>query len=530
MPQKRLIVVVPGIRPLKDPWDKLISRLSDEAEFANSQWLYLDHGCRLYSWARCSALALRIKASIDAEVCKHQGFDDVVLIGHSMGGVVLRQAFMLAVREQDEVPPDLRWASSVSRIVLFASVNRGIDTSKSAWRKACRWLYRVFPPLRRFVTYDLLQGSDFITNLRIEWIRYFDSLEGRAPVVTQILGDHDGIVARNDSIDIEQFSTAFHITIPGAGHGDVFRLDNAPDPEGRYALILDALTNTSPVHGVQRHLAGPQKVFMVLHGIRASNSGWVDEASRLIKSKFPPNETSIKVIESSYGWFSALKFAVPATRTKNIQWFQDQYSEQMALNPRAEFNFLGHSNGTYMLGESLKNIPVMKFNRVILVGSVLPTQYVWRDRFQSGQLKYLRNERSSRDFPVGILCSALHGIGMKDIGTGGFDGFSDRSGCDISENYWYNGGHSAPLLSANLNRLIDDLVSGTPVPPAALEREGSRLYLNFSRRVPRLAQIIALGGVFGALWWVFRAPGFSWAHLLYLAAAGIVVFVLIDLS
>jgi Alpha/beta hydrolase family len=524
MQARRLVVIVPAIYPRKDSWDRLIDRLREEPEFKGSEWKYLDHECRLYTRARCREKALRIKAKIDEAFVENPGVEDVVLIGHSLGGLLVRQAYILSATESGGLP-GLKWASRVSRIALFASVNRGIDSNKSAWRRIARWAYRVFPALQGFITYDLLRGSDFITNLRIEWIRYFETLE-RPPIVTQVLGDHDGIVARDDSIDVEQFPNAFHVTIPDAGHADVFRLDVLSNAEGRYSLIRDALTNTTP--GERRVLSGPKKVFIVLHGIRSSNRDWVKQACDLIASKFEPNDKNVKIIPSTYGWFSALKFAMPTSRKKNIQWFQDQYSEQMALAPTAEFNFLGHSNGTYMLGQSLEKIPGMRFNRVILVGSVLRPEYEWQLRFQKGQVTYVRNERSSRDFPVGILCSALHGLGMHDVGTGGFDGFSNYVGCQIAENYWYDGGHSSPLTPANLEGLVDDLVFGKVTPPA-LQKRGSSLYTNLSLRAPRLAQLLVFLGLSLGAWWVFFASGFSLIRLASLVVAVGVVFFLVDL-
>ena len=41
--------------------------------------------------------------------------------------------------------------------------------------------------------------------------------------------------------------------------------------------------------------------------------------------------------------------------------------------PAAEFYFAGHSNGTYILGESLRRIPRMQFARIYIAASVLPT-------------------------------------------------------------------------------------------------------------------------------------------------------------
>ncbi|HSM81200.1 MAG TPA: hypothetical protein VLS96_05920 [Nodosilinea sp.] len=128
--------------------------------------------------------------------------------------------------------------------------------------------------------------------------------------------------------------------------------------------------------------------------------------------KAPPLSSPLR---STYGYFSAFNFFFPWLRRQNIRWLQDKYSYRLALNPEAKFHFIGHSNGTYSLGESLKRVPAMQFGRIYLAGSVLPRDYPWQERFDLDQVGQLRNDRSCWDWPVGLLCSGLRGIGMTDI-------------------------------------------------------------------------------------------------------------------
>ena len=67
--------------------------------------------------------------------------------------------------------------------------------------------------------------------------------------------------------------------------------------------------------------------------------------------------------------------------------------------------------------------------------------------------------------PVAILCKALRAIGVKDVGTGGFDGFF---GGDVQEVRYHSGGHSAMFSDANLISMLEFLFDrssrGTPAP------------------------------------------------------------------
>jgi hypothetical protein len=56
---------------------------------------------------------------------------------------------------------------------------------------------------------------------------------------------------------------------------------------------------------------------------------------------------------------------------------------------------------------------------------------------------------------------------MRDIGTGGFLGFTDPSVQKQPQVFWYKGGHSAPLGADNLAALAEFAVTGIMIPPPA---------------------------------------------------------------
>jgi hypothetical protein len=343
------------------------------------------------------------------------------------------------------------------------------------------------------VGFQIIRGSDFITNLRIQWIRYFASQGESAPIVVQLLGTRDDIVTREDSVDIEQFPKGYYTEISDATHLDLYRLDIAEHPEGRYALIRDAFVGQKPIEAQNRTFTGPQDVVFVIHGIRANNRTWVEQIRLLIQQKWP----TVSCIGPDYGFVSALRFAIPPLRRRRLAWFKDAYSEALARNPSAKFNFIGHSNGTYLLGESLRSLPDMCFERVVLVGSVLPNDYPWNDRLKDKQVASLRVDCSCYDWPVGWLCSGLRSIGMKDVGTGGYSGFLYPTNPMLKYEYrWHVGGHSAPLSQDNLEALAAYAIAGTVLPPPRLGQE-SAFFALASRALRIIVPIAVLAGVIG---------------------------------
>jgi pimeloyl-ACP methyl ester carboxylesterase len=170
---KRLIMFVPGLMGGKPKWEPLKARLQQEPELAGSDWCFWHHHIlRSAGFRRAEAAARELKATID-EKCSGGGYADVVLIGHSMGGLLVRQAYLMASGYQTGLRS--LWQPLVSKIVLFAASNRGLDP-----RRRLKIIGPIAGPLllrtgcyARLPFSDFLWGSDFITNMRIHWLRIF---------------------------------------------------------------------------------------------------------------------------------------------------------------------------------------------------------------------------------------------------------------------------------------------------------------------------------------------------------------------
>lgn len=514
-----LIVIVPGLGAKRAPWQTLMDRLAREPEFAGGQWMYRDSAAPSLMRRRDPLqLAVELRSAIDQEWIARGPYSRVVLAGHSLGGLIVRQAYLLAAGIDDVTSQRSPWVNHVSRIVLLASLNRGIDDRRRVDLRTVSWLGRLVPYIRGFLSWRLFRGSEFITNLRIQWIRHFDQLGDAAPLVIQVLGTRDELVERDDSVDVEQFPNARYLSVPEATHIDLHHIEEVADPEGRYALLREAFVSDDPSHAEKRTFAGPEHIVFVLHGIRANNHTWVREMVAAINERWP----EVQPIGPRYEFVSALAFALPMKRRRYLRWFQDEYAERLAHNPQARFGFMGHSNGTYLFGESLKAIPGMRFEHAVLVGSVLPTDYDWDERARKGQIGSLRVDGSRHDVPVGWLCSGLRALNMKDIGTGGFEGFTSVTRAPHHEFFWYPGGHSAPLVSENLPALAEYAVTGQLVPPTGLAHE-SKWFSIVSRSLNKASPFVALAAIIALAVLTVYAPLVS---LALLGALVVSVFVL----
>lgn len=503
---RTLIVCVPGLRLGVKSWEDMLKLLCAEPELAGANILPGEHGCSYLSTKYADALSDSLAAKIDGEWerAKHaeSPYDNVILLGHSAGASLVRQAYLTGLGSSLRNAPSKDWSAKVTRIVLFAGLNRGLfppedpGTTKAPYRRL-RWLGRHTIefvsqiPLLHLLAEDLLAGSDFVTNLRIWWIRKLTEM-ANPPTVVQLVGTDDAIVRSTDSLDVEQDPAGNQIMIDGANHASVIQVKDRRGNllEARYAQIRKAVLDPfppspSPVPKDEQL----KPVIFVVHGIRASNGDWVKDASESIQAELPNS----RIVPATYWYFSALDFALPLLRKKKIRWFMDTYSYYLARGPQASFHFLGHSNGTYLLGQSLRRLSGMQFDRVVLAGSVLPRTFNWQSHMDRRQVDEVWNHRASRDVPVAVLCNALRGLGMNDVGTGGFEGFSADP--RIHECFYHQGNHSAALEKIPLV-LLTEQVAGKSSPQAKcdhLVQGPSRSFARFSAMSFLLPYVVLVG-------------------------------------
>ena len=497
---KTLLVCVPGLRFGIKKWEPLIQFLTSQDELKGADVLRWEHHCSYLSRKFASTLAESLAASIDAKFveAQQQGspYTDLILLGHSMGALLVRQAYLIGLGSGVLDLKPQEWASKVQRIVLFAGINRGLfpPEEKTGTKQPFtirRWLGRVAlevlseTPFIHFLAEDLLFGSPFVTNLRLWWMRKISALP-KPPIVVQLVGTEDGLVRRSDSWDVIGDPNGTEIPIPNTNHANIIEVQDKkgqPITERRTQIRKAVMDDIPP--SPHPLAPGEQKsmVVFVIHGIRASNGQWVRQASTQIQAALPDAE----LVPATYFYFSAFDFVVPIVRRHRVRWFQDTYAYFLARYPKAEFRFLGHSNGTYLLGQSLRQLSGMRFTNVVLAGSVLPRDFDWRGRVDTKQVSKVWNHRARFDVPVAILCNAMRGMRMTDVGTGGYEGFGVVPG--LHECSYHPGGHGSalkkehlPVLASQVTDLAGAAAADANVSPCKPLEESPKTWFNYLSR------------------------------------------------
>lgn len=313
---------------------------------------------------------------------------------------------------------------------------------------------------RRFAALDALAGSPFVTNLRIAWMRaeqhaLNDANDMQFPLTVQLLGTSDTLVAQEDSREIERSQFNAHIAIDQAGHADIIRIFDSDSD--RTKDILEAIggtilpTTPPELPAEERDI---DSVVLLVHGIRAGVGGWAADLADRLQEKMP----NALVDRVSYGYFSALKFALPFGHQNNFRKFATRYSYLAARHPDAKFHVAAHSNGTIVVGWVLRAIDQMDIERLYLAGSVLPDDFDWT--LSTVQVTDMVNACGRSDVPVGWLCRGLRGVGRRNIGHAGYAGFqSPRTGSDQLVDL--TKAHDAGLRAQRLPAVADYIAHGT---------------------------------------------------------------------
>jgi hypothetical protein len=219
------------------PWEAAIDLLKASTAVPNCEWLI--HVTHLRGSITEAAVDLR--ARIDQQFLVSGGYQSVVMIGISIGGIVVRQAYLQSLGLYSDCPPTGQWAKLVARIVLIAAPSRGIglDPIPALARGFFRAALHFTPSGRYFV--DLLTGSDFLTDLKIRWIYYFRTASSNLPLVVHLLPARSGFVSRASMIDEVQFPGAHYIDAPGVNGEEMAQPSRYVDDRSLFGLLHSAI-------------------------------------------------------------------------------------------------------------------------------------------------------------------------------------------------------------------------------------------------------------------------------------------------
>ena len=187
---------------------------------------------------------------------------------------------------------------------------------------------------------------------------------------------------------------------------------------------------------LKRHLPNKQLV-ITLHGIRTFAPWQKELADELGKAGFFTKSLQ-------YGYFSGLKMIRPNQRKKQLDWFRDQYALIRKEYPDTIPSIIAHSFGTYIIAKTLEAFDGIKFDQMILCGSIIPQDYDWQALFGSGQVKRVLNECARKDF---VVQAAPYFI--QDAGPSGVYGFDQSNNVFLCQRFIDKFGHSDYLHVLN---------------------------------------------------------------------------------
>lgn len=431
------------------------------------------------------------------EQSDRQVYEHITLIGHSLGALLARKIYVYACGETDQVPfedgsaatePRV-WAEKVERIILLAGMNRGWSISPHmtpihaiGWRLSSFigeviWLFK----RQRLLILAMRRGAPFITQLRLQWLamqQYRVPKGFGGALVIQLLGTVDDLVSPDDNIDLVTGANFIYLDVPGAGHSSIIDMDDSLDKgHKRSVMFIDALEKSQS--DLEQMMVEPTdsmpspanlkvtNVIFVIHGIRDLGY-WTQKLARRIKATMleRDKERVVAIETSTYGYFAMLPFILPSQRHAKMEWLMDQYTEDKALYPNAQFSYVGHSNGTYLLARALQDYPSCRFERVVFGSSVVDWHYDWAKAVRTGQVKEILNFVATGDWVVACFPKALQTMHIEDLGSAGHDGFvpvlaPGAQELPLQQVRFIRGSHGASVEEANWDSIVEFIVDGT---------------------------------------------------------------------
>jgi len=244
-------------------------------------------------------------------------------------------------------------------------------------------------------------------------------------------------------------------------------------------------------------------LIFILHGIRDLGQ-WASQFETELRSLAKEANQKIAIASIRYGYFGMGQFILSSDRQKYVRWFMDEYTETLAKYPNVQtVDFIGHSNGTYLMARALADYASLRVDKVVFAGSVVPRDYDWekvQDRIKDNGV--VRNYVAADDWVVALFprlfeLPLLRRLG-NDIGSAGFNGFVHEPMPAFVQNIKYVMGHHSAFIN-RIPEIVRFIVN--PQDPGADNPKG-----RFVTRERWQALKLVSDWLSPALWLVILAP------------------------
>lgn len=195
------------------------------------------------------------------------------------------------------------------------------------------------------------------------------------------------------------------------------------------------------------------RVLLSVHGIRTTGR-W---QKQLIEAT---DEAGITYRPLDFGYFMALSLLLPGARRKKIEWFRHECEEKLrGIDENVPVSIVAHSFGSYLLAGALRKYSDLKFDRIILCGSIVHSDYPWTSIIHDrGQANAVLNEAGGKDFWAGIVSWVV-----ADAGQSGVSGFLDLAGGRVVQRLHAEHRHSDYFYSGNYRKVWIPFLQGKDV-------------------------------------------------------------------
>ncbi|WP_219600052.1 alpha/beta hydrolase, partial [Vibrio parahaemolyticus] len=177
-----------------------------------------------------------------------------------------------------------------------------------------------------------------------------------------------------------------------------------------------------------------------VHGIN-TNGEWQDSFDTYLKEK---TEVSISHFPYKYQYYPIYSFLIPMLRRNEVRRMINELKYCARKAPNSTVHLVGHSFGTYVICEALKEIPLEnspKIGNLILVNSVLKSGYDFSQIVSKHKIDKILCECAINDRI--LIMSQVFAMGLGMGGRMGFKGVLYKT----IHNRFFKGGHS-DLFSA----------------------------------------------------------------------------------
>jgi pimeloyl-ACP methyl ester carboxylesterase len=540
-----LVIAVHGLSgaPSLNGLKALVRRSRPEADL-----IALSYPSHPLSNVNAYDLADTLEAEIHAAYQQHQ-YQRVVLVGHSMGGVVLRKVLVWAHGFEDDRPRrrgERVWAAKIERFVSLAGINRGWSIQpapeRMEWpRYLAIYAGEKFGRLAGIGTlvHSMQRGAPFVADLRVQWIRAARQparkIAGKLPPVIHLVGSIDDIVTDDDSRDLAAAKDVKFVTIPNVGHGEIAEAvresGDATSPLRRRlheALTLSPDQIAADTDNPLVENPKVKRIVYIMHGIR-DYASWSDQIRAELKARLPATDRdTVAIVPAKYGYFPMLPFLLAWDRQRNVRWFMDTFTENLAKYPQAtDFDYVGHSNGTYIVASALQRYATLRVRNVLFIGSVVPKHYPWGPLIEGGRVGHVTNVVATSDWVVAVFPRLFEQIaewqgrrpvrGFLDIGSAGFRGFeaSQRDDGRVENITYLAGGHSAGLDENKKLQAIAEYLATSDTDALRVFRnaEVQSWLCNALSNISWLVWLILVGAVAGVGYLLARLGGKRCVHI-----------------